>query len=222
MFYRHTKEIFSRRAAKDLIDYYGGNGGHNLNTSRGELGYALFHYAMISNIRPERVLCVGSMKGFIPAICAMACKDAGSGNVDFVDAGYDEANANNWGGIGYWKSVDPDKHFSYAGLSAWVTTHVMTTEQFANTTRQRWQYIYIDGDHSYLGVKKDYQLFWPRLDKGCFMSFHDVLLRRHTDVRYRGFGVWKFWNEIPEKGKITIPFTYSKTLPSGLGILQKA
>lgn len=222
LFYRKEVDaIFSRATAKKFIAHYGGNGGHNLDETRGELGYALFHYAMISNLRPARVLCVGSAKGFIPAICALACKDNNQGRVDFVDAGYDETNPSNWGGIGFWKSFDPQKHFSYLGLSAWITTYVMTSEKFAKGSRQRWQYIYIDADHSYEGVKRDYQLFWPRLAKAGFMAFHDVLLRRHTDPRYHNFGVWRFWKELGDKGKITLPFTHSSILPSGLGILQK-
>lgn len=222
LFYQKgTDTIFLRATARKFIAHYGGNGGHNLNEGRGELGYALFHYAMISNLRPKRVLCVGSGKGFIPAICALACKDNNQGHVDFVDAGYDETNPNNWGGTGFWKSVDPKKHFSYLGLSEWITTHVTTSENFAKGSHHRWQYIYIDADHSYEGVKKDYQLFWPRFEKGGFMTFHDVLLRHHTDPKSNHFGVWRFWKELAYRGKITLPFTHSSILPSGLGILQK-
>ena len=212
--------LFSPRVAKKLIKYYGGNSGHNLDWSRGELGYGLIHYALISNLRPKRVLCIGSTKGFIPAICALSCKDNKKGHVDFVDAGYDKRHPNHWGGIGFWKKVDTKKHFKYLGLSHWITTHVMTSEEFASMGAERiWQYIYIDADHSYRGVKKDYKLFWPRLEKGGFMVFHDVLLKKHP--KHKNFGVWKFWQELPNDNKITIPFTHSKVLPSGLGILQK-
>jgi hypothetical protein len=41
-------------------------------------------------MRPKRVLCVGSRYGYIPAICAYACKENNYGVVDFVDAGFDE------------------------------------------------------------------------------------------------------------------------------------
>ncbi len=214
------QELFSRSVAKKILSRFGGNAGHNLNEYRGELGYGLIHYALITNCKPENVLCIGSMKGFIPAMCALACKDNQRGHVDFVDAGYDKSHPSNWGGIGFWRKVNPMSHFSSMGFSRWLTTHVMTSEEFARKNKREWQYIYIDADHSYEGVKKDYQLLWPRLQKGGFMVFHDVLLRRHPE--HTNFGVWKFWNELPERHKITIPFTHSAVLPSGLGILQKS
>lgn len=216
---RSRSGIFSKRLARQLIERYGGGAGHNLNEKKGELGYGLIHYALISNLRPKRVLCIGSEKGFIPAICALACKDNQKGHVDFVDAGYDQSDKNHWGGTGFWKKIKPKKHFAYGNLSDWITTRVMTSQQFSRGNKRRWQYIYIDGDHSYRGVKKDYQLFWPKLDKGGMMVFHDVLLKNHPE--HDNFGVWRFWEKTKDGGKITIPFTHSQVLPSGLGVLQK-
>jgi len=217
---RQRNSLFSHRIGRKLIIHYCGTSGHNLEEDKSGLGYGLIHYALISNLKPKRVLCIGSTKGFIPAICALACKENAKGHVDFVDAGYDKDDPNHWGGIGFWKKINPDKHFSFPALSAWITTHIMKSDQFARLgTKRKWQYIYIDADHSYEGVKKDYKIFWPRLEKGGFMVFHDVLLRQHPE--FDNFGVWKFWNEMKNTNKITIPYTHSKVLPSGLGILQK-
>lgn len=204
---------------KSFIRHFGGNGGHNLDERAGTLGYALIHYAFITNLRPKRVLCVGSQQGFIPAILGLACRENGSGHVDFVDAGYGRDNPNHWGGIGFWRQNDVVRHFKKFDVDSWITTHVMTSQDFAKQTRSRFQYIYIDGDHSYEGVKQDYRTFWPRLGRGGCMVFHDVLLKRHPE--HNNFGVWKFWKELSPHKKITIPFTYSTTLPSGLGIIQK-
>lgn len=33
--------------------------------------------------------------------------------------------------------------------------------------------VYIDGDHSYQGVKADIEVWWPKLAPGAIMSFHD-------------------------------------------------
>lgn len=212
--------LLSHRVSRRLIEKYGGNSGHNFEEDGIGLGYGLIHYALITNLRPKKVLCIGSTKGFIPAVCALSCKENKKGHVDFVDAGYDKSHPKHWGGIGFWKKVSPKKHFSFSDLSSWITTYVMTSEQFARLgIKRKWQYIYIDADHSYEGVKKDYKLYWPRLDKKGFMVFHDVLLKKHPE--HKNFGVWRFWKELDEKNKITIPYTHSKVLPSGLGILQK-
>jgi hypothetical protein len=219
-FQNRKNNLLSHRVVRKLIKRYDGNSGHNLAEDKVELGYGLIHYSLIVNLKPKRVLCIGSSKGFIPAICALACKENKKGHVDFVDAGYDKDNPNHWGGTGFWKKVNTKKHFSYPALSSWITTHIMTSKQFSMLgTKKTWQYIYIDADHSYKGVKSDYKLFWPRLTRGGYMVFHDILLKSHPV--HKNFGVWKFWEEIKDKNKITIPYTYSKRLPSGLGILQK-
>lgn len=45
---------------------------------------------------------------FVPAICAVGCRDNGFGKVDFVDAAMDmndvnKVAGNHWGGVGFWK-----------------------------------------------------------------------------------------------------------------------
>lgn len=202
--------------ARTLIRVYGADGGHNIDPTTGFLGFGLIHYALVRNLKPRRVLCIGSRMGFIPAILALACKDNRRGQVDFVDAGYGHDNPEkHWSGIGFWKKTHPVAHFTKLGVSDRITTHVMTTREYANKyPKRRYQYIYVDGDHSYKGVKLDYFLFWPRLDKGGFMSFHDVVAKGHVDKGL--FGVWKFWKEL-RGNKITLPFPRE----SGLGIVQK-
>ena len=120
------------------------------------------------------------------------------------------------GGLGFWKKEDPDKHFAKIGINDYITTYVMTTEEYAKKfPKKRYQYIYIDGDHSYEGIKLDYHLFWPRLDQSYFMSFHDVVAHGYLDKGL--FGIWKFWKEIGDKHAIIFPFPKD----SGLGIIQK-
>ena len=97
--------------------------------------------------------------------------------------------------------------------------HGDSSETISSMPDKYFDWIYIDGDHSYKGVKSDYEIFWPRLTRGGFMVFHDVLLKNHPE--HKNFGVWRLWAELPEDNKITIPFTHSKILPSGLGVLQK-
>jgi hypothetical protein len=206
--------IFNRAVTRRLITYFGADDGQNINLSSGNLGYGFIHYGLILNIKPKRILCIGSRKGFIPAICALACQENNFGHVDFVDAGYDETHPKHWTGIGFWKKNDPIKHFSFLEINNWITTYVMTTEEFAKKYNYRYQYIYIDGDHSYEGVTTDYNLFWPRLDKMGLMVFHDVIVKRAPNLP--PFGVWKFFKEI-KANKIIFPFPKV----SGLGIVQK-
>ncbi|MFZ5845092.1 MAG: class I SAM-dependent methyltransferase [Patescibacteria group bacterium] len=214
---RHQQSLIKRKISRILINDYNGDEGHNINTTQYFLGFGLIHYALVRNIQPKNVLCVGSRMGFIPAILALACQDNGRGHVDFVDAGYDrDQPKKHWSGIGFWKKNDPAEHFARLGLKSWLTTFVMTTAEFAQKyPNRRYQYIYVDGDHSYRGVKLDYRLFWPQLDPGGFMAFHDIVARGFLDQGK--FGVWKFWQELKHSAKIS--FNFPKD--SGLGILQK-
>lgn len=213
----YQQSIIKRSISRKLVAIYNGDEGHNLNFEQYFLGFGLIHYSFVRNWKPKNVLCVGSRKGFIPAILALACKDNGMGHVDFVDAGYDQdQSTNHWSGVGFWKKNNPVRHFDKIGVSNYITTYVMTTQEYADKfPKKRYQYIYIDGDHSYKGVKLDYSLFWPRLDKKCFMSFHDVVAHGNLDQGL--FGVWKFWTELKNKNNIIFPFPKD----SGLGIIQK-
>jgi cephalosporin hydroxylase len=50
-------------------------------------------------------------------------------------------------------------------------------------------FLFIDGDHSYDGVKCDWELFSPLVAPGGLVAFHDVNEQRHPDVV-------RFWDEL--------------------------
>lgn len=210
--------IFNKRIARTLVTDFNGDSGHNIQEGTTFPGFGLIHYALLRAIKPDRVLCIGSRQGFIPAILAMALKDNGKGCVDFVDAGFDDdAPDRNWSGIGFWRKVDPAAHFGRLGLTGYIATHVMTTAAFAKRyPRRRYDYVYIDGDHSDKGVRLDYALFAGRVRPGGFVSFHDIVARGMLGGGE--FGVYRLWDKIKRKTAIDFPFPSS----SGLGIAQKA
>ena len=207
--------LFNRTMGQRIITYFNGDAGQLTQKETGQLGFGLIHYAFITNTKPKRILCIGSRKGFVPAICALACADNNMGHVDFVDAGYDQDDKNHWSGIGWWKKISPHKHFSLFGINKWLTTYVMTTQRFATLYHRSYDYIYIDGNHSYKGVLLDYKLFWPRLTSGGLIVFHDAFVRSTKELGK--FGVWKLWQQKAGDRGILFPFPPE----SGLGILQK-
>ncbi len=58
-------------------------------------------------------------------------------------------------------------------------------------------FLFIDGDHSYEGVKKDFYLYSPFVKKGGLIAFHDIVSGPEENVG----GVPKFWQEIKGKYK---------------------
>ena len=218
--YLYNRIVFHYGASYNYAK--GNNVSQNLNLDTLNFGYGSIHYALIRNKLPKRILCIGSMYGYIPFICALAAKNNQFGKVDFVDASYDVNNPKDKQkhsfGQGHWKKIVPKKHFSYLGVQNQINIHIMTTKEFSKKyPTRKYDYIYIDGDHRYKGVSLDFSLFWKRLNKDGLMVFHDIAKNGlFGDVNFQ---VGKFWQEVKKNNKSWIDFTENGA--DGLGILQK-
>ena len=75
--------------------------------------------------------------------------------------------------------------------------------------------MYIDGDHSYRGVKLDFEMFWPQLIRGGFLAIHDI---GSPDSDGNVYGTRRLWKEIRQNPKYH-SFGFEEN--PGLGIIQK-
>lgn len=216
-----TPEVVHTVRAKQFIKYFArGDIWHRQETATGNLGYGWIHYGLIRSSRAKNILCIGSRYGFIPAVCALACKDNGGGMVDFVDAGFDmgdwEGKADvHWGGVGWWKKCNPEKYFGKFGLQDHINLIVKKSSEYWRENKNKtFDYIHIDGDHSYRGVKADFEMFWPRLQPGGFLAIHDI---GSPDKDGNVYGTRKFWKEVLKKYPAALQFLEDP----GVGIIQK-
>lgn len=79
-------------------------------------------------------------------------------------------------------------------------------------------FLFIDGDHSYEGVKQDFEVFSPLVKKNGLIAFHDILPVQGQP----GCGVDRLWAEISsDHGSSEIIGNIDQGW-AGIGILRKA
>jgi predicted O-methyltransferase YrrM len=57
-------------------------------------------------------------------------------------------------------------------------------------------FLLIDGDHSYEGVKRDWELYEPLVTPGGLIAFHDILRHEEQSERIVPCEVDRFWEEL--------------------------
>jgi len=92
---------------------------------------------------------------------------------------------------------------------------------------EKLDYIFIDADHTYAGVQRDFEMYSPLVRSGGIVAFHDIVThKRETECQ-----VERFWNEIKHRykhreiveevkeGAMPIAVTRVPMETAGLGVL---
>jgi hypothetical protein len=145
------------------------------------LGDGLIVYSIIQHMRAKNCVCIGSGGGFIPRIMTAARKDLykqgifeGNGDYNWGDIGatylVDACN-----GVGGYNDLEDENSFF----------RFMFTPRFIKETSENAYYnffvpqdikidvLFIDGDHSYEGVKLDFELYSKLLAPKGVVILHD-------------------------------------------------
>ena len=77
-------------------------------------------------------------------------------------------------------------------------------------------FLFIDGDHTYNGVKKDFMLYSPLVKENGIIAFHDIVVHPPESNCH----VNKLWNELKEKYKSTEFVENWNQKGGGIGVIK--
>jgi predicted O-methyltransferase YrrM len=80
----------------------------------------------------------------------------------------------------------------------------------------RLDFLFIDGDHTYEGVKSDFEMYSPLVREGGMVAFHDILDHNPDS----GCEVATFWNEIKDDYR-HVELAVAHYRWGGIGVLWK-
>jgi hypothetical protein len=146
------------------------------------LGDGLLVYSFIQFIRAKVCVCIGSGGGFIPRLMTQARKDLWEQKI------FDGNNIVEWGDIG--TTIIIDAVNGVGGFTDWTAENSFMRKYFQpqvilETSEKAFydyfvrqdikiDYLHIDGDHSYEGVKRDFELYSTIMSENGIITIHDT------------------------------------------------
>ncbi len=124
---------------------------------------------------PGSILEIGSFKGKSTVLIARALRAIGGVGLHAIDPFLSAPTP------GQPLAVDESTYRTFlanldaAGVRELVTIHKERSEDAAASWREPLRFLWIDGDHSYEGARRDFEAFSPHLAPGGVVAFHDVL-----------------------------------------------
>jgi hypothetical protein len=146
------------------------------------MGDGIMVYSTIQHMRAKNCVCIGSGGGYIPRIITQARIDLHKQNI------FNGNNDFNWGDIGTTYVVDAcngvggynDLENEHSFLrKVFVPRFIKSTSvdafyDFFIRQDIKIDFLFIDGDHSYEGVKKDFELYSTILSEKGIIMLHDT------------------------------------------------
>jgi hypothetical protein len=167
------------------------------------LEHAPFAFWLIETHRPDVLVELGVHNGFSYAVFCQAVERIGLDTHCFgVDTFAGDEHAGFYGPE-VLRELRSYHDVRYGAFSRLVPARFLdAVEQFADGTIDL---LHIDGRHFYDDVLEDYTTWRSKLSSSAVVLFHD------TNVRERGFGVWRLWQEL--KGSYpSFEFTHDMAL----------
>ena len=162
-----------------------------LGKPSGWWGHVPFAFWLIANARPRVIVELGTEYGVsYSAFCEAVLRTSSDTRCYAVDLWTGDEHAGFYGEDVYRDLAGFHQH-SYGQFSELIrSTFADALQYFENG---QIDVLHIDGLHTYDAVKHDFESWRPKLSERAIVLFHD------TNVRERGFGVWRFWSEVSQQ-----------------------
>ena len=146
---------------------------------------------LINHIELNNILEIGTANGgSLFSFCKLASNDATIISIDLPHGMFG-------GGYPDWKT--PIYNFFKSGKQKLFLlredSHSVVTSNKVETilNGKKLDFLFLDGDHTYEGIKKDFNMYSALVKKGGIIAFHDIA---PNGIEERVGGVPEFWNEI--------------------------
>jgi predicted O-methyltransferase YrrM len=170
-------------------------------------------YGLVRSARPCVVVEIGSAQGRSTCAMALACRQNGQGKVHAIDP----HTENSWSeGNGVDTFAVLKSRLAEYDLAPWCQVMRMTSAEAARDWRLPIDILFIDGDHTFEGVRHDFEAFRPWLTARSLVVFHDTLWEYEPadTPRRPNIGVPQYLEQLRAEGyhSVTIPAPYGMTI----------
>ena len=170
-------------------------------------------YGLARSIKPRVCVEIGSARGKSACAVGLALRRNGGGKLYAIDP-HSPTDWNDTSSVDSFAIIN--EHLKKCGAENFVEVVRKTSGEAAKGWDKKIDLIFIDGDHSYEGVKADWELFLPHLNEFGVVVFHDTLweLRPDAKLARAHMGVPRFVDDLRAAGYpvITIDQNYGVSM----------
>ncbi len=156
-------------------------------------------HGLARSLRPEVCVEIGSARGKSTCFVGFALSENGSGKLYAIDPHCQT----DWNDIDAVDSFDIlHRNLAACGVSDFVEVLRDRSDVVAASWTRKIDILFIDGDHSYEGVKRDWELFVPFVKPYGLVIFHDTIwdLRPNETGDRPEIGVPRFVDDLRKAG----------------------
>jgi hypothetical protein len=198
---------------EEIVDFSFNAGGELISPSqfRSEI---LQLAKLVHQRKPKAVVEIGTAKGGTLFIwCALSDPRAVLASID-LPGGIHGGGYPRWKSLVYRRFAQPKQSLHLLRMDS----HLSSTRDYLKTMLlpEGIDFLFIDGDHTYEGVKADFEMYSPLVRPGGLVAFHDICIHRSE----LNCNVDKFWREIRTKYKTWEFIENPNQGVYGIGVLE--